>query len=369
MKQIKYINTMLRLVLSIVLLLVYSCSNDNDRDEFKVESILEEYKKEIKAGGLALAYLKKGEPVKKEVIGVSAKGKDLQTDMLFGVASNTKIFTACLIMILNEQGRIALNGTIDRYLESATLVDKPNVNPKVTIKQLLNHSSGLAEYVTEDKMKNILINASAKPYKPLELLKGLTKYSEPGKFTYRNTNYLILGLIIERITGKKYHEFLRQEILDKHGLSNSYLGGKETYPKEKLAHSWVTIDGSKYSDMGSIDRSVVESLGWAAGSLITTLDDMIKFYKLLFIDKKIVKETSLEKMLAVPSGIVYGFGIQVRTISGVKVYTHGGLTLAYESLMVFDTNSQNIAAVFKNSAGLKQQKEQLEEIAKKVLIK
>ena len=333
--------------------------------------ILDGFISDIGAGGLAMAYLRKGKLVK-EVVGTSAKGKSLRTDMLFSVASNTKIFTASLIMMLHEEGKIKLDDTIEDHLDLSPY-SPSKVNPKVTIKQLLNHHSGLAKYATDPIIRPILaavtgIGPVASPYTSLQLLNAIGNYTTAGTKGYRNTNYLILGLIIEKLTGKKYHTFLREKILNPHGLKDSYLAGKETYPTDKLAHSWFTVDGTNYIDVGGIDRKASESLGWAAGSLMTTLDDMVKFYRLLFVEKKIVTDASLKKIMTIHPGSIYGFGIQKHAIDGKSYYDHGGLSLAYESRMVFDPDSQGIIAIFKNSAGLNQKNKLFTEIIRKVFL-
>ena len=362
-------NNILRKILLVGLLLIIGCSTQSENELSQIEKapdlkpILEEYQKKIKKGGIVVSYQKKGQDAPtSQTIGVSHGDVKLAPDMLFAAASNTKTFTAVLIILLAEQGKLKLSDTIDKHITKSY----NNIDPKITISQLLNHSSGLADYVNIASFTKILLNPS-KIYTVEDILKEVpAKISNPGtKFAYSSTNYILLGMIIEKVSGKTYLEYLKENIINKLSMKHTFLEGKETV-KGTLAHSHFFIGDGNASDVGTMNRNGLSTAAWSAGALVTKPSEMIIFYKALF-EGKLVSEKSLKQMKTPVNNDLYGYGLQKISKDGVTFYGHGGQTVAFESIMAYEPDTQTILCAYINSGLYK--KRFLQDLVKDVFLK
>lgn len=189
-----------------------------------------------------------------------------KADTKFRLASVSKQFTATLIMQLVELGKISLDGKLTDYLPYY----RKDVGEKITIGQILSHTSGLGNYTDNGEFMR---NETGKKAEPREFV---LKYCsddlvfEPGsKWAYSNTGYFILGLVIEEVTGKKYDEVLQEKIWTPLGMKNSgYEHSGRTY--ENMAKGYTNMFGefkpARYLDM---------SIPYSAGSLYSTVEDML----------------------------------------------------------------------------------------------
>lgn len=226
----------------------------------------------------------------------------------FKIASITKLFTAVLILQLKEEGRLDLNAAIQKYLpdyggEGAG---------RVTLHNLLNHTSGIRN---SDQVKSYAEAASKGmeiyqlPHTPAELL---TKYAsgplvhEPGKeFDYNNADYIILGVIAERVTGKTYATLLKERILDSLGMTASGVlyqgrivtGLAPTYMRPSAGEPLIN------------DMPVYPENWYAAGAMYSTAADIRKFADALF-GSRLLKPESL-RLLLTPGLDDYGYGVWV----------------------------------------------------------
>jgi len=237
------------------------------------------------------------------------------------IASIGKLFTSVLIGILVEKGKISYQDTITQYFNDDLLsnlhVYKGNdYTNHIKIKHLLNHTSGLHDYF-QDKpeqgkpMIDILLDEPSRFWTPQEVIQwsrdNLKSHFPPGKgFHYSDTGYHILGLIIEKITTKPFHEALKHYIFQPLGMNHSYL----LHYSEPMVKSQYPV-ADFYT--GNINVTQYRSLGidYAGGGIVATAEDLLKFMRAL-VKHEILREDTFEKMkdwAKFSIGIDYGYGL------------------------------------------------------------
>ncbi|MEM6687573.1 MAG: serine hydrolase domain-containing protein [Bacteroidota bacterium] len=240
----------------------------------------------------------------------------------FYLASIGKTFTATAIGILKDQGKLAFTDKINLHL-SEEILDKLHVfegvdySNDITIAQLLQHTSGLPDYfegTTVDgspNMMNLLFQHPNKHWKPTELIQFAKEKMKPlfaaGKgYNYTDTEYVLLGLIIENISGLELHDFFKEYIFKSLQLQHTYMNLRSAPIKEtpKMAEIYV----------GSYEIATFQSLtaDWAGGGLVSTTHDLIQFQKALFNGKLVKRETlkAMQQWTAETQGMYYGFGLR-----------------------------------------------------------
>ncbi|MGG3798634.1 serine hydrolase domain-containing protein [Metabacillus fastidiosus] len=253
--------------------------------------------------------------------------KPMKTDFRFRIASVTKTFTATVVLQLAEENRLNLDDSIEKWLPGVIQGNGYDGN-QITIRQLLNHTSGIADYI---KSKDFDIMDTKKSYTAGELVKigiSLPPDFAPEKgWSYSNTGYVLLGILIEKITGNSYAEEIENRIIEPLKLSNTFLpGNSSVIPGTKHARGYVQPDGaSELKDVTYYNPSI----GSSAGDMISTADDLNKFFSYL-LSGKLLKEQQLKQMLTpVPTGIAeidgYGLGIyEIKLPNGVSIWGHTG---------------------------------------------
>lgn len=253
----------------------------------------------------------------------NAGTQPLDPSMLFEMGSNTKTFTTALILLLEEEGKLSIEDTIYKYLSPLK-----NVTNGITIKQLLNHTSGLYNY-TEHPDFFDKIN-STDPSVKWDIDTVLATYvgpklTEPGTtHEYCNTGFLLLGKIIEKIEGKPYNVVLRDKILTKHKLNHTYLQGYDNFTEQR-AETWL-------SNGVYFDETFTSFLtaAWAAGGIVATAEDLALWAHKLY-SGEVLSAASMAKMTTkltignttYPSGL----GIFFTSFLGKQFWGHGGATL------------------------------------------
>lgn len=246
----------------------------------------------------------------------------LKADNPFHSASIGKTFFSTLIYILAERGELSLQNKIVDYfdpgfLDGLFVFEGINYQEDVTIEHLITHTSGVADCFEGDviegqTMKELLLSSPDKKWTQQELI-DFSRFNQkavgkPGeKFLYSDTGYALLGLIIEDITGKSFHEVLHEEIFEPLEMNDSYsmfYSKAKNQPQKSIATIW--FEGVNVTDCNSL------SAGLADGGIVTTLSDLKIFIKALF-NGKIISEDSLSNMRTYNNefikGIHYGQGI------------------------------------------------------------
>ena len=234
-------------------------------------------------------------------------------ESVFRLGSVTKQFTAMAIVMLQERGKLSVNDTMCRYL-----ADCPDAWKPITIKHLLNHTSGITNYTGfSDFAKTTIM-----PIRPAEMADRLKK--EPLEFTpgekmaYSNSGYFLLGAIVEKASGKTYADFLQENIF-------TPLGMKQTGYDDPIRIIMHRAAGYQKQAGNIINASYMDmSVPYAAGSLYSTTGDLLIWDQALYMEKLVTKK-SLEEIFTPwkgETGYAYGWGIGKKF--GRREISHGG---------------------------------------------
>jgi len=250
----------------------------------------------------------------------------LQPDHILRVGSVTKTFTAVIILKRVEEGYLKLDDPLARWYP-----DFPNAE-SITIRQLLNHTSGIPEIIPKILMKSIIPSTNWQTQKLVEIAAGEKPLFTPGNaFSYSNANYILLGLIAEKVTGKTAVQLLHEIIIDPLGLQHTFFVPYEQTPAA-LVPGWDR-DLSHFPGMLDIG---VKNTSWAtgaytSGALISNASDLATFYENLF-DGALLSPTMMKEMTAyidAPNpGFAeqtgYGLGLMQLDIDGQELVGHVG---------------------------------------------
>lgn len=232
-------------------------------------------------------------------------------DAHYRIGSLTKQFTAALVLQLRDEGRVDLKASVRHYLPSA-----PTSWEKVSVRDLLAHRSGIPNFTG---MEGFDIWAM-QPHQPAALLDFFREAPldfDPGtRFEYSNSNYIVLGLLLEHVTGRHYAELLDERLLGPLGLSDSGLDRDDlVLPRRAVGYQWRN-GALAPARGGSI------SVPWSAGGMYSTTHDLWKWERALF-DGRVVSSASLRDMTTPGLGD-YGLGLAISTFQGHRLFDHEG---------------------------------------------
>lgn len=267
-------------------------------------------------------------------------------DVKFRLGSITKQFTSMLIMQQVAKGTIKLDGHLSDYLPYY----RKDTGSKVTISQLLSHTSGIPSYTDAP---NFFADVSRNPYGVDEFVKKFCSGDldfEPGtKFHYDNSGYFLLGAILEHVTGKTYETLLKENIFGPLGMNDTgYDHAADILPKRATGYELDLggVANSAYLDM---------SLPYAAGSLYSTVEDLYKWDQALYTDKLISNE--LKQKLFTANLEHYGYGWVINTVpadepgGGQTAIAHGGGINGFNTLEVRYVGDHDLIVIFNNTPG------------------
>ncbi|MFT5676567.1 MAG: CubicO group peptidase (beta-lactamase class C family) [Paraglaciecola sp.] len=301
-----------------ILLLVSQLTFANTAAKKDYDDVLERYI-DTAGPGVAVIVTQKGKTLYKNARGMAniELQVPLKSDSVFRLGSITKQFTGAAIMILLEQGKLSLSDDLHKYIP-----DFPTEGNKVTIKHLLSHTSGIANYTEDENIWNKELKT------PSTIDEMIVRFAEhpmalkTGEANrYSNTAYVLLGKIIEVASGKSYPEFIEQDIFAKLGMKNSRYGGLQIIPNRASGYS--------ESPEGYVNSGYIDMI-WphAAGSLLSTVDDLNIWFSALRNGKLITKESYqlMTSPVKLNDGTMsqYGFGLGLYTINKYKAIGHGG---------------------------------------------
>lgn len=217
-------------------------------------------------------------------------------ETVFKIGSITKQFTSMAVMMLEERGFLSVNDPISKYIPDYKGVDK------ITIHNLLSMTSGISEYAGDDwydceryyTVEELVSRIREKPI----------RFEAGTKYEYCNSNYILLGYIIEKVSGMEYGDFLEQNIFIPLKMNNTRYDYKEDQLKNK-AKGYIRVgDITKKNNAASSIMNM--SYGYAAGGLYSTVEDMYKWDRALYTEKLVKRET-LDRMFT-PNLEGYGYG-------------------------------------------------------------
>ncbi len=248
-------------------------------------------------------------------------GNPAAVSQRFHVASVGKLFTAVTVMLLQEQGRLTIDDRaadilgID-MLKGLFMYKDKDYSADVTVRQLLNHTSGIADYFEDpvesgDSMKELIVNEPDRLYTPQDLL-DFTRNNQKavgapgGKLHYSDSGYILLGLIIEKVSGRTFHENLHGLIFRPLNMNDSYLMFYSEAENGQAPINEIWLEGREIHDYKSL------SIDWSGGGIISTLSDLSVFIRALN-SGKLINNESLSLMKNFDNrwiqGIHYGLGM------------------------------------------------------------
>ncbi|MGI8599748.1 MAG: serine hydrolase domain-containing protein [Chitinophagaceae bacterium] len=257
--------------------------------ENNIDSIMNQYFKKD-APGAALLVAKDGKILYKKAFGKADLELDvpMKSEMIFEIGSITKQFTAIAILKLLEQGKLTLEDDIRKYIP-----EYPSHEHNITIHHLLNQTSGIKELLSiEDK--NNLPSISYKPLELISIFKDQPLDFVPGsKWSYSNSNYSILGYIIEIASGMSYSKFMEENIFKPAGMFNSMDGSNEKIIKNRVRGYYRSRSGTFYNA-----NFLHLSYPYASGSILSSAEDMFKWQQALNANT-LIKQTTKGKPLLI----------------------------------------------------------------------
>jgi CubicO group peptidase (beta-lactamase class C family) len=278
--------------------------------------------------GCVVLVAKKGQIIYKKAFGISdlRSKKPMLTDMIFRIGSMTKQYTAIAILQLVEQGKIALQDTIQRYA-----TEFPSKGHPITIENVLSQTSGIPDYLTLQNHDPAKDRDVYTPAQGVDYFKDAALNFTPGsKFEYSNSNFYLLGYIIERVTGQSYDSYIKEHLLKPAGLNHTYYIYKgENIPN--LTPGYSRPDGKNWEPAELQDPTVM----YATGGLTSTVEDIFKWHQALSAGKPISTQT-LKKAytpfkLADGSLSEYAYGWFIRDLDGSTTIEHSGSTDGYQT--------------------------------------
>jgi D-alanyl-D-alanine carboxypeptidase len=249
-----------------------------------------------------------------------------------------KVFVAVVVLQLSEEGRLELDDPITNLL-APSVVGRFTDSEAITVRMLLNHTSGIPEWSTEEVDKGIA-QAPLKIWTVDEFLSiaaARPVLSQPGQgWVYSNTNYNLLGLIVEEITGEPWRVAVRNRVVEPLGLSGTTLPepGDAAIPDPAM-HGYVFLTPEPV-DLTNLDPSMADAAG--GGALVTTAPDLARFLHGLLRGQLFNESSTLSMMSAFveasqPDGLVgYGLGLQRYQVGDTEMIGAVGGTAGYIAL-------------------------------------
>jgi len=250
-----------------------------------------------------------------------ANGRSNQTTTKFGIASGTKVFTALGIGVLVTQGKLSL----DTQIHSIFKQDLSWIHPEATIAHLLNHTSGIFDYYDEELITdfdNFFVSipwyALETPTDYLPLFENEKAKFKPGeRFSYSNGGYICLGIIIEKVSGLLYREFIQQHVFAPAGMNDSGYYAFNALP-ENTANGYKMDENSRF--LTNIYNLPIR--GASDGGAYTTAGDMLTFWQALLDNKILPQELTtlfISPQVEAYENIDYGYGFYLSQINEKKM--------------------------------------------------
>jgi CubicO group peptidase (beta-lactamase class C family) len=243
-------------------------------------------------------------------------------DTKFRLGSITKQFTAACVLLLEERGKLKTDDPVKKYLP-----DAPAAWDHITIYNLLTHTSGIPNF-TDFPDYHASESTLATPEQLVARFRDKPLQFQPGEdWHYSNSNYVLLGYLIEKITGQRYQDFVEENLLKPLGMQNSGYDSNTAIIPHRAA-------GYSPGPNGPVNAGYVDmSIPFSAGALYSTTHDLLRWEQGLFAGKLLSVE-SFEKMTT-PYKRDYACGLTAYTVNGHKVIAHGGGINGFSTMLAY----------------------------------
>ena len=256
----------------------------------------------------------------------------------FRLGSITKQFTAASILLLEERGKLKVDDLVKKYMP-----DAPAAWDKITIFHVLTHTSGIPSLTSFPEFRSKEAQAMT-PQQLVEWFRDKPLEFEPGtKWNYSNSGYILLGYLIEKVSGQSYVDFLQQNIFTPLGMKDSGYDSNSAVLAHRAAGYAPGKDGPENAGF------VHMSIPFSAGALYSTTEDLLRWEQGLF-GGKVLKPESLAKMTT-PFKQDYAFGLAVFTRNGHKVITHDGGIEGFNTSLAYYPDDKLVVVALANLNG------------------
>ncbi len=320
--------------ISLLTMSVQGCvSNiDLERSELtdRFQLVLDDQRSANNIPGISAAVITPDGWIWRGVSGISSETEAMKPEMLFGLGSVSKIYVAALILQLAEEGLLTTSDRVGEWFPNIQHIDE-----NITIRQLLNHTSGIYRYQIKPEYLLAVDAEPGKVWTPQEIIRTFQGESECEPETCWGESamdYVLLGMIIEKATNSAVSTELRERFFTPLNLDQTYLYPEERYSLDKLAHMWWDVNGSGepidvVAEAKGIPMAGLFSSLWTAGGMHATAEDLARWTKALF-EGRVLEENSLAEMLsqgpALDFGAYYGYSVIVDEIHDRTFYWHTG---------------------------------------------
>ncbi len=335
---------LLVILFSVTFLFSFCNRKSTDLAQLGFDNLIKQQFQSENPGVVALV-VKNGKVLYSKALGMANMelGVPMDTGNIFRIGSITKQFTACAILKLEEQGKLNLNDDITRFIP-----DYPTYGIHISIENLLTHTSGIKSFTG---MKEWTSEFQKNEFAPLDFIHWFwnqpLEFKPGAEFRYNNSGYFILGYIIEKVSGKRYPEYLRDEFFTPLGLKNTRYDTSAAIIPHRAAGYEVT--NGKYENMDYISMSQP----FAAGGLVSSARDLYLWTKALENGRVISKE-SLQKarkayILNDGKATNYGYGWFLLNVKGIPTVEHGGGINGFTTYCLYVPSKDIFVALLSNT--------------------
>ena len=285
--------------------------------------------RDLHVPGLSLAVVREGKLVKAQGYGLASLElrRPVTEDTVFEIGSLTKQFTAAALLMLVEDGRVALDAPLAKYLP-----DTPPAWDGITVRHLLTHSSGIPDYLGVEGLPDLSRRGLTHGEIAKVFFEKLSLEFAPGAtWGYSNTGYLLLGNVIEVVSGQAYFDFLKERIFGPLGMRAT----RASTPTDVIPNR---ASGYEWRNGAFENRPALTENAYAAGAIVSTVGDLVKWDAALAAGRLLTKDSWRAMWTAHPVALGippfdYGFGWFLDTIHGGRVILHSGGTPGFSSII------------------------------------
>ncbi|MGW4705379.1 serine hydrolase domain-containing protein [Streptomyces sp. NPDC004285] len=291
---------------------------------------------------VALSAPGKGTYIRSFGVANKATGESMDPGLYMRIGSETKTFTVTALLELVDQGKVGLDDPISQYVDGV-----PN-GDNITLRNLASMRSGLFNYSADEGFYKAFTSDPYRPFTPQELLSYSFKHPiqfQPGaEFDYCNTNLILLGLVVEKVSGTPLNDYIQKNVIEPAGLSHTVFPTDAAFPSPHAHGYTVQTASGKLED--STDWN--PSWAWAAGAMISDLQDLRTWARVVATGTLLTPKTQAERLHVYPSGVPgAGYGLGIFNIQGW--IGHNGSLPGYESLTIYLPEAKATLVVLLNT--------------------
>lgn len=304
----------------------------------RLQAVLDSVRAAQGIHGISASVLMNGRAMWQGCSGESHDGRAITSDMQFGIGSNSKLFTAAVVLKLQERGLLDVDDSLHTWLPRYR-----NIDTTITLRQLLNHTSGLADVNNVPGYPDTILANPDRVFTREEVLRwvGPPHFAAGTSWEYSNTNYILAGMIAEKVAGRPFHTLLHEYILSPLSLDSTF------FPVDDTVAGTIARPWTNGTDISSTPRNSLLSAAWCAGAMYSNSSEMAQWYQALFLGGALT-DASLREMTTFVGSGRYGFGIAEKQLGQRTIFAHGGSIRGYTSQMFYDTTLRAVICVLTN---------------------